>query len=173
VAATSSQLQREIRQTKPFPSSREEAILSVLRTADLIRGAISSALEPAGITMQQYNVLRILRGAGPKGLPTLAIGERMIESAPGVTRLLDRMEKREWVTRERCQVDRRVVHAKLLPAGERVLKQLDGPLRCSTLAMLPGISDEDVQHLIELLARARNAISGTQPRIPELTPGKR
>lgn len=123
--------------------------------------------------MQQYNVLRILRGAGARGLPTLSIGERMIETAPGITRLLDRMEKREWVTRERCLVDRRVVYARILPAGELLLNQLDGPLRCSTLAMLPGMSDEDVQHLVDLLASARNAISGTQVEDPKSTAGRR
>lgn len=99
--AVPSSLQAEIQQTTPFRSLSEEAILSILRTADLVRTAITDLLAPAGITMQQYNVLRILRGAGEAGLPTLAIGDRMIESAPGVTRLLDRMEAKSWVSRTR------------------------------------------------------------------------
>lgn len=162
-----SQLQREIRQTRPFVSSRHEAVLSVLRTADLLRGVISASLAPAGITMQQYNVLRILRGAGEPGLPTLAIGERMIESAPGVTRLLDRMEKRHWVTRERCPKDRRVVYARLTPAGEALLASLDLPIARNAATTLPGISDARVTQLVDLLAEVRTALSSGADESPQ------
>lgn len=159
MAAITSQLQREIRQTKPFASPRHEAVLSVLRTADLLRGVISATLANAGVTMQQYNVLRILRGAGESGLPTLAIGQRMIESAPGVTRLLDRMERKQWVTRERCPRDRRVVYARLAPAGEALLCALDQPIARNAATTLPGISDAHVTQLVELLAEVRTALS--------------
>ena len=75
----------------------------LVRTADLVRRVLDAVVEPHGITLQQYNVLRILRGAGAEGLPTLEIGERMIEQAPGVTRLLDRLEAKGLVRRQRCR----------------------------------------------------------------------
>ena len=114
-----SQLQREIRQGKPFRSRGQEVVVALLRTADLVRRAVSQAVETHDITLQQYNVLRILRGAGDKGLPTLEIADRMIEHAPGVTRLLDRLEAKGLVRRERCREDRRQineVHRRRAPA---------------------------------------------------------
>ena len=157
-----SQLQREIRQTRPFASPRHEAVLSVLKTADVLRAAIAATLEPAGITMQQYNVLRILRGAGDKGLPTLAIGERMIESAPGITRLLDRMEHKGWVSRARCSKDRRIVHARITNAGIALLAALDGPVNMGAASTLPELDDHDVRQLIHLLGRIRQGIAAGQ-----------
>ena len=87
-----SALQREIRQRRPFQSAGHEAVLGLLRTADLVRRLGTALVEPYGITLQQFNVLRILRGAGGDGLPTLEVASRMIEQTPGVTRLLDRLE---------------------------------------------------------------------------------
>ena len=104
---TGSALAREIQQRRPFQSARQEAALGLLKTVDLLRLHLSSVLEPFGVTDQQYNVLRILRGAGKDGLPTLAIAERMIERAPGITRLIDRLEKKGLVRRVRDPHDRR------------------------------------------------------------------
>ena len=87
-----SALQRELRQRRPFQSPAHEAVLGLMRTADLVRRQAAALIEPHGITLQQFNVLRILRGAGGEGLPTLEVAERMIEQTPGVTRLLDRLE---------------------------------------------------------------------------------
>src|SRR4051812_15599075 len=81
-------LQDEIKQRKPFQSPAHEAVIALLRTADLVRRQITALIEPHGITMQQFNVLRILRGGGADGVPTLDVADRMIEQAPGVTRLL-------------------------------------------------------------------------------------
>ncbi len=156
--AVPSGLQAEIQQTTPFPSVREEAILSILRTADLVRTSIGDLLAPYGITMQQYNVLRILRGAGEAGLPTLSIGDRMIESAPGITRLLDRMESKHWVIRERCRIDRRVVHARIAPEGLQLLARLDGPLRSSTVLSFKGMEESALGQLVHLLAAVRQSI---------------
>src|SRR4051812_50185744 len=89
----SSTLQDEIKQTRPFRSSAEEVVVSVLRTAAVMQRHLAQVVESHGITIQQYNVLRILRGAGDAGLPTLAIRDRMVEEAAGVTRLLDKLEK--------------------------------------------------------------------------------
>ncbi len=94
-----SRLQAEIRQTRPFASASEEASLALLRTSDRLARRIAAMVEPREITAQQYNVLRILRGSHPGRLPTLEIAERMIEQAPGITRLLDRLEAKGLVVR--------------------------------------------------------------------------
>jgi MarR family transcriptional regulator, organic hydroperoxide resistance regulator len=129
VTRPSSLLQREIRQSKPFVSRRQEAVLGLFKTADLIRRLIDGFLEPYGVTPQQYNVLRILRGAGDDGIATLAIGGRMIEQTPGVTRLLGRLEKKGWVRRRRQTGDRRQVLCWITPAGRKLLAKLDRPMQ--------------------------------------------
>jgi hypothetical protein len=80
----------EIRQQRPFPSMEQEGVVALLRTAEVVRRSLTVAIAPVGLTLQQYNVLRILRGAGPAGLPTLDVADRMIEHAPGITRMMDR-----------------------------------------------------------------------------------
>ena len=147
-------LQREIRQTRAFRSPAQEAALSVLRTADLIRRRVGEILEPFGVTTQQYNVLRILRGArGP--VPTLDIAERMIERTPGVTRLLDRLEERGWVARERCREDRRRVLCTLTPAGEALLESVGDAAEAADEAVMAPLSAEEVASLLRMLARVR------------------
>jgi DNA-binding MarR family transcriptional regulator len=150
-----SPLQREIRQSRPFRSQGHEGVVALLRTADLVRRSYHRVLEAYEITLQQYNVLRILRGAGEAGLPTLTIAERMIEEAPGVTRLLDRLESKGLVRRERCQQDRRQVLCWLTPKGLDLLASLDEPVDetdRAALAMLPG---EDQERLVRLLDTIR------------------
>lgn len=121
----------EIKQRKPFPSKEQEAAVTLLRTADVVRRHLGSVLEGHGITAQQYNVLRILRGAGVRGLPTLEIAERMIEEAPGITRLLERLEKKNLVTRRRRHADKRCVDCRITPAGRALVATLDGPVRAA------------------------------------------
>ncbi|MFL6289525.1 MAG: MarR family transcriptional regulator, partial [Thermoanaerobaculia bacterium] len=102
--------------------------MALIRTSDLVRRAVGRVLEPYDITMQQYNVLRILRGAGEQGLPTLEIAERMVEHAPGVTRLLDRLEAKGLVRRQRCPEDRRQVLCWLTAGGTALVERLDEPV---------------------------------------------
>src|SRR5678809_372016 len=109
-------------------SREQQATLGLLRTADAMKRSLAQVVEPHGVTAQQYNVLRILRGAGPDGLPTLSIGERMIEQTPGVTRLIDRLERKGLVTRTPCPKDRRRVFCKITPKGLDLLKELDDPV---------------------------------------------
>ena len=92
---------REIQQTKGFAGPDEEASITLLRTVDVLRGDIERVLQENGITLQQFNVLRILRGKHPDPMPTLEIAARMIERAPGITRLLDRLEAAGLVKRTR------------------------------------------------------------------------
>ena len=149
-------IQDEIKQTRPFPSPSAEAVVALMRTADMVRRSVASVVEPAGITPQQYNVLRILRGAGENGLPTLEIAERMIEETPGITRLLDRLESKALVTRARCDKDRRGVWCRITPQGLELLRQLDGPLQKADEAALQTLGNHDLEQLIELLDKARN-----------------
>jgi MarR family transcriptional regulator, organic hydroperoxide resistance regulator len=122
----------EIKQRKPFPSAGQEAAVTLMRTADVVRRMVGSAIERHGITVQQYNVLRILRGAGWEGLPTLEIAQRMIEQTPGITRLIDRLQSKKLVERERGSNDRRCVYCRITPAGMALLSGLDDPVRAAT-----------------------------------------
>ena len=152
-------LRRELKQKRPFQSPAHEALLATLRTADLLRRALEDVIAPHGITGQQFNVLRILRGAAPDPLPTLEIGERMIEQTPGITRLLDRLEAKGLVSRARCASDRRQVHCRITQAGLDLLASLDGPVReAGEVAMRP-IGRTGQRQLIALLERLRAASS--------------
>ena len=148
-------IHEEIQQSKPFRSRSQEAYLALLRTADDMRRRISLVLEPAGITLQQYNVLRILRGAGPEGLPTLAIGERMVERTPGVTRLIDRMEEKGWVTRERCTEDRRRVWCRITDEGLRLLAPLDPQVNAADDSLEQVLEQDQLAALIAYLDSIR------------------
>ena len=152
-----SQLQREIRQGKPFRSRGQEVVVALLRTADLVRRVVGRTLEPYDITVQQYNVLRILRGAGEKGLPTLEIAERMIEQAPGVTRLLDRLEIKALVRRERCAQDRRQVLCWLTPSGLDLVERLDEPVDSADAQAVAMLTPEEQDRLLRMLDAIRSS----------------
>jgi DNA-binding MarR family transcriptional regulator len=150
-----SSLQREIRQGKPFRSRGQEVVVALIRTADLVRRTVGRVLEPYDITLQQYNVLRILRGAGEQGLPTLEIGERMVEHAPGVTRLLDRLEAKGLVRRQRCPEDRRQVLCWLTPPGTELVEKLDEPVDSADAEAVAMLGPEDQERLLRLLDAVR------------------
>jgi len=138
-----------------FRSREQQAVLGLLRTADAIKRSLAHVVEPHGITPQQYNVLRILRGAGSDGLPTLTIGERMVEQTPGVTRLIDRLERKGLVVRTPCPKDRRRVFCQITAKGLGLLDELDEPVNrwdVQTVSILP---PSDVDSLITLLDRVR------------------
>ena len=151
-----SAIRRELKQKRPFPSAAQEAAVALLRTADVIRRDVELALAPFGITAQQYNVLRILRGSEPERLPTLEIAERMIEHAPGITRLLDRLEAAGFVTRERCEEDRRRVLCRITPRGLAVLAKADAPLDRIERSRLSRLDASELQALMAALDRLRD-----------------
>jgi len=155
VADERSPLQRELQQQRPFRSRGQESVIGLLHTADLLRRHLSRVVEPHGITLQQYNVLRILRGSGDDGLPTLSIAERMIEQTPGVTRLLDRLEAKGLVSRCRGENDRRQVLCRLTAAGRTLLAQLDPDMDEADESGVAMLRPEDKQKLLELLATIR------------------
>jgi DNA-binding MarR family transcriptional regulator len=150
-----SPLQREIRQSKPFRSRGQEVVVALIRTADLVRRVVGRVLEPYDITVQQYNVLRILRGSGERGLPTLEIGERMVEHAPGITRLLDRLETKGLVLRRRCPEDRRQVLCWLTPAGTELVERLDEPVDSADAEAVSMLGPEEQDRLLRLLDAVR------------------
>jgi DNA-binding MarR family transcriptional regulator len=131
-------------------------VVALLRTSDLVRRTVGRVLEPYGITGQQYNVLRILRGAGEQGLPTLEIAERMVEHAPGVTRLLDRLEGKGLVRRQRCPEDRRQVLCWLTDAGTGLVERLDEPVDSADAEAVAMLGPEDQERLLRLLDAVRS-----------------
>lgn len=155
-------ISEDIQQSKPFRTRSQEAYLALLRTADDSKRFITGVLEPAGVTLQQYNVLRILRGAGQDGLPTLAVAERMIERTPGVTRLIDRMERKGWVERSRCTEDRRRVWCKITEAGLALLETLDQPVNDTDDVFLEILDEEELTELIGYLDRIRARLNESE-----------
>ena len=129
-----------------------------MRTAHLIQRNYSRIVEPHGLTIQQYNVLRILRGAGESGLPTLEIGERMIEQTPGITRLLDRLEAKAMVRRERSCTDRRQVFCWIAPAGLALLTEIDAPIDHGGEEAFAGLKEDEIRALIGQLERLRKTL---------------
>ena len=151
----SSVLQEELRQSRPFASLEQEATISIERTAAVLRHEVAESLRPHGITPAQYNVLRILRGAGRAGLCRHEISDRLVTQVPDVTRLLDRMEAAGLVTRERSEEDRRLVTTRITAQGLDVLAQLDEPITEIHRRQLGHMDEEQLGTLIELLAIAR------------------
>jgi DNA-binding MarR family transcriptional regulator len=160
-------LQDEIKQTRPFRSSAEEVVVSVLRTAAVMQRHLAQVVETHGVTIQQYNVLRILRGAGEAGLPTLAIRDRMVEEAAGITRLLDKLETGGYVVRERSTPDRRQVLCHITPKGEALITALDGPMDVANQRAGANLDDEERTRLIELLGAVRAAVTTRTPEQPQ------
>jgi DNA-binding MarR family transcriptional regulator len=153
-----STIQAEIRQTRPFKSRRQEALVTLARTQDDVSRYLGSLIGPAGITLQQYNVLRILRGAGGDPLPTLEIGERMLARTPGITRLLDRLEERALVERKRCSEDRRRVLCTITKAGLELLASLDDVVDQADRRVMGHLTETELATLIDALDRIRVAV---------------
>jgi DNA-binding MarR family transcriptional regulator len=148
-------LQVELKQNKPFQSLEMEAYLNIVKTADVLQQTSGQALRNSGLSETQYNVLRILRGAGDEGLKCSEIGERMVTRDPDITRLLDRLEKQGWIERRRSTTDRRVVTTTITPSGLALLTSLDAPIRELLDQMLGRLGPAKLQTLIELLEEAR------------------
>ena len=157
-----SAVQAEIGQRRPFGSPRQEATVALLRTASVVRRAIERVVEPFGLSLAQYNALRIVRGAGTGGIPTLAIRERMIEEGTTITRLLDKLEEAGLLRRERALPDRRQVICHATPAGARLLDALDPLVDASDVEAVATLADEEVETFVRLLdaVRACNAERG-------------
>jgi DNA-binding MarR family transcriptional regulator len=148
-------LQEEIRQQRPFGSLEEEAFLSLQRTANLLLQALGRELRGHELSPAQYNLLRILRGAGSEALTCGEIAERLVSPGPDVTRLLDRLEARQLVFRERDSADRRVVRARITGEGSRLLAEIDPRVDAVLKRLLGHLGDEGLRQLSKLLEQAR------------------
>lgn len=135
------------------PIRPQDLTTAVLRTADVLRRRVAAVLAPHGITSQQYNVLRILRGADPQALPTLEVGARMIEQTPGITRLLDRLEAAGLVRRERSDDDRRLVECRITAAGRKLLARLDEPIDEINRRAVRSLDGADRRSLMHMLSQ--------------------
>ncbi|MCA0375205.1 MAG: MarR family transcriptional regulator [Gemmatimonadetes bacterium] len=145
----------ELQQTRPFRSDAQEAALALLRTASVVARRFARVVEPTGLSLAQYNVLRILRGAGPDGLPTLAIRDRMIDEGSTVTRLLDKLERAGYVSRDRDRPDRRQVLCRIAPKGSELLATLDPVVDAADESATGMLSPEERRTLIALLGAIR------------------
>lgn len=148
-------LLEDLQQTKPFASLYQEALLNIVRTSAKMLDAMDELLKPYGITHTQYNVLRILRGAEPKGLCRNELRDRMLTRMPDVTRLLDRMEEAGLVARFRDNDDRRMVSTRITDAGRRMLDELEEPVTQFQKQRIGHLTDEQLETLVELLTLAR------------------
>jgi len=157
-AAMVSKLQEEIKQTRPFANLEEEALLNIRRTSDRLQHYTQQVFKPHGITPTQYNVLRILRGAGDGGLRCSDIGDRLVSSDPDITRLLGRLQKQKLIRRKRYPKDKRVIYATITAEGLRLLKETDPVVNDSVKQMLKHMNREKLTTLVSLLEEVRGAL---------------
>jgi DNA-binding MarR family transcriptional regulator len=148
-------LRDELKMTKPFKSVEEEALLSIARTAALLEHAGAEALKPFKLTITQYNVLRILRGAGDPGLCRNEVGQRLVTKVPDVTRLLDRMEAAGLIVRQRGGEDRRYVATRITEKGLKLLDKIDRELPAIHGRQLGHVGQKRLRELIALLEEVR------------------
>ena len=156
-----SRLQEELKQSKPFATLEQEALLSIERTAAILSHGVAEALRRYDITPTQYNVLRILRGAGEQGLCRNEVRDRLVAQVPDVTRLLDRMEEMGLVDRERAADDRRMVFTRVTKKGLQLLARMDDPVTRLHQRQLGHLGAAKLKTLIRLLAEARHG-SGSE-----------
>lgn len=154
----SGRLRAEIKQRRPFKSLAEEAYLNLLRTAEVLAHRVTETLKPFGVTPTQYNLLRILRGAGSEGAACSAVGERMVTRDPDITRLMDRLEKRGLIARSRDGDDRRVVRTRITRAGLDLLQRLDEPIVAAHDRHLGHLGKGRLAALVEALEDVRQEL---------------
>lgn len=149
-----SSILEEIKQTRPFRTKSQEATVALLRTAHLLRRRVEAVVSAEDLTYQQYNVLRILRGAGAP-LPTMEISDRMVETACGITRLLAALEEKGLIRREQWAGDRRQVLCQITPAGLRLLDRLQGPMDELDDALAGRLTEAQLDEVIAILSEIR------------------
>ncbi|MHB1700714.1 MAG: MarR family winged helix-turn-helix transcriptional regulator [Acidobacteriaceae bacterium] len=152
-------LRQEIQQRRPFPSPEVEALLNLARTSGQVRRLWQNLLKPWGLTDTQYNVLRILRGAGDDGLTCGEIGERLVTHAPDITRLLERLVRRGLVSQARESADRRVVCSRITADGLRLLEEIGPKADNAPPELLKEMPQERIRQLIDLLEEVRCSVA--------------
>lgn len=135
-----------------FPNERVKALINIKYTASYLDQVGATMLRPYGISEPQYNILRILRGAG-KAITVNQVKERMVQRSPNSTRLMDKLCEKKLISRSRCEQDRRVVYVKIEGKGHELLKKISFD---EFEEHMNRLSDEEAQHLNELLDKIRN-----------------
>src|SRR5436190_12814362 len=148
-------LKDETRAAKPFATIEQEVFVNAQRTADWLMRDLEEVLKDIHLSPTQYNVLRILRSAGTGGMACHEIGQRMITRDPDMTRLLDRLEDRELISRSRERLDRRVIRVRISTDGLKLLKELDDPVRTMHRRQLSHLGEKRLRLLVRLLEMAR------------------
>lgn len=154
--STTSRLQKEVKKKQAFASPEQEAALNLARTSDRIQIRFERLFREYGLTPSQYNILRILRGEG-QSLPILEIAQRTITVVPGITGLIDRLERAGFVARRRCTEDRRVIFVEITAAGLEVLARLDEPVQDLHKTLMNRLSKKEIADLIRLLEKVRES----------------
>jgi DNA-binding MarR family transcriptional regulator len=147
-----------IQQGRPFASLPIEALIALLRTADLVGDVVRRELATDNLSLEQYNVLRILRGAGEAGLRTYEVVPRMVSRAPNITRLVDKLEEKELLVRTRSRTDRRAIRLNISRAGRELIDQLDGRVEAAGADAMRGLPSSDLRMLVDLLDRLRDPL---------------
>ncbi|MBL8793861.1 MAG: MarR family transcriptional regulator [Planctomycetia bacterium] len=151
-------LQRELKKKQPFESLEQEAVLNLLRTGDRVQLEFARLFRRHGLFPAQYNILRILRGEG-KRLPILEIAGRLLTQVPGITGLIDRLERAGLVARQRCDEDRRVIYVSITEAASQLLAELDEPVAQLHHQLLGHLSSAELKELNRLLEKARQPLT--------------
>lgn len=150
-------LREELKKRGPFASLEQEATLAIMRTSDLLENRLARLLREQGLTLSQYNVLRILRGEG-KPMPCLEVAQRMIQVAPAITRVVDQLLQLNLIDKTQSDADRRVFTIELTPAAKRLLKKLDQPVLDLHASLLKGVNRSDMKDVIRILEAIRSEI---------------
>jgi DNA-binding MarR family transcriptional regulator len=151
-----SRLRTELKKKRPFETAEEEALLNLFRTTDRLDIRFKRLFREYGLTGPQYNILRTLRGEGAP-LPILEIGSRMLTAVPAITGLIDRLEEAGFVTRKRCEEDRRVIYIAATDKALKLLGQIDEPLRKLQHDLAGHLSKGELAELSRLLEKLRSA----------------
>jgi MarR family transcriptional regulator, 2-MHQ and catechol-resistance regulon repressor len=150
-------------QAAGFSSPQEEALINLMRTADTLHREMEQRLRPTGLTLTQFNVLRILRAARPAGLTCAAVGRRMVTPVPDVTRLMNRLKAQQLVCQQRDPQDRRVVWSRITEEGLEELSRLDGVVERAPQEFLGHLTRSEVFELTRLLKKARIRVVDSMP----------
>ena len=150
-------LQVELKKRNPFDSVEQEAMLSLMRTTDLLENRLARLFREYGLTPTQYNVLRILRGEG-KPMPCLEVAERMIQVAPAITRVVDQLLRLKLITKTQSDSDRRVFEIELTTAATKLLKKMDQPVLDLHASLLNGVKKSDLRSMIRTLEAVRSGV---------------
>ncbi len=151
-------LRDELKKRKPFASIEQETTLAIMRTSDLLENRLARLLRAHGLTLSQYNVLRILRGEG-KPMPCLEVADRMIQVAPAITRVVDQLLNLDLVNKKQSVTDRRVFTIELKPTAIKMLAELDQPVLDLHATLLGKVNKTDQKTLIRILEAVRSSIA--------------